>query len=97
MVYACAPDEVPAQAFEKDAHTHRAVVCKIVPSSYAIMPPHDIRREISILKKIEHPNVSFMSASLYIPLIAVQSRSYRCFTMKEQNQTSRPISDSTFP
>lgn len=82
MVYACAPDEVPAQVLEKDAHAHRAVVCKIVPSSYAILPPHDIRREISILKKIDHPNVSFLHAglSLYSPN-PLEFRSYHSYTM----------------
>jgi hypothetical protein len=50
----------------------RAVVCKVVPASSAIMPPHDIRREIGILKKINHPNVS-CSVSLQFATLTLAS------------------------
>lgn len=58
MVYECEPDEIPAAVTSKQTKLPRGVVCKVVAAAEAVLPPHDIRREIAILKKIDHPNVS---------------------------------------
>ncbi|KAJ9126809.1 hypothetical protein QFC24_001842 [Naganishia onofrii] len=57
MVYECEPDEIPAAVTSKKTKLPRGVVCKVVAAAEAVLPPHDIRREIAILKKIDHPNV----------------------------------------